>query len=138
MSGDNLTDDQQDTRDTDQLTPDQLVVFNRLIDALDKRYTQMQRVLCSAINLLKEIADEAELADDPRSLAFDTILQALSIAAGDGARLQDEVADVLYNQLAQSQSAKAAYDQGWRDRLIDTLARATPEQIATLHTLLIE
>ena len=118
-----------------ELSINQAAIFQRLIEVLDKRYVKVQSGLLQALNTLYPMATEAELSSDPRATALDNMLFTLSIATSEASLLQGDVIEVLYTQLLQSQSAKNAYDQGWRDRLIDLLAHAAPEQIALLELI---
>ena len=120
-----------------ELSASQQMVFARLITALDKRHDRMYLDLKAALDVLYVILGTVDENDpDPRWTALDQVLCKLSAAASETLFLQDDVHSVLYNQLVQSQSAKNAYDQGWRDQRYDILARATPDQWKILYDLL--
>ena len=123
---------------SDQLNADQASIYLRLMAALDTRYDRMQVELTDALNQLKFILDEADAAGDSRAEIFDRIVQTLVITAIDGKALHNEVSEVLFGRMIQSQSARNAYDHGWQDRLIDLLTRATPEQVAILRAIVVE
>jgi len=123
---------------SEQLNADQASIYLRLMAVLDTRHDRMQAELTDALNQLKFMLDEADAAGDPRAEVFDRIVHTLVITAIDGKALHNEVSEVLFGRMIQAQSARNAYDQGWRDRLIDLLTRATPEQVAILRAIVVE
>ena len=112
------------------------VTLKRLTNALDKRYHKLNGELCDIIDILEKLLD-AQPEGSSIGDELDNAIRALVLAANMGTALQHDVSDVLRQQLAQAQSAKRAYEQGWDARLLDLLGRATPEQARMLRELLI-
>ena len=118
------------------MNSNQHVTLKRLTNALDKRYHKLNGELCNVIEMLEKLLDVqpegSSIGDE-----LDNAIRALVVAANIGTSLQHDVSDVLRQQLAQAQSAKRAYEQGWDARLLDLLGRATPEQARLLREMLI-
>jgi hypothetical protein len=116
----------------------QQATLQHLSGLLDNRYMQMNGELCDAIDVLEHLLD-AMADDDPVSGHSDQVQVALNMliaASNEGAKLQNTVGDILQRLLARNQLAKSAFAQGWEDRLLDLLGRATPEQAAVLRSLI--
>ncbi len=119
------------------MNTEQKQTLRRLIELLDQRYAQMNGKTSAAIDLLQNLSG-ALAVSDPLAHKIADVLFLLAQSADYGAELQWEVADVLKRQMAQSRSAKKAYDEGWEARLMDLLARATPLQVVTIHEVLMD
>ncbi len=119
------------------MNSDQQLTLRRLTNALNKRYAEMNGELCDAIDVLENMFNVIDKGDSLSS-AIEDVLRLLTSAADEGAELQSEVIDALHRQLAQSRSAKKAYEQGWEAYLPDLLGRATPEQAAIIRALVID
>ena len=119
------------------MTTRQQANLMRLSARLDNRYMQMNGELGDAIDVLEPLL-ESLAEDDPVGEQLQIALNMLAAAANEGTKLQRTVGDILDRLLAQSQSAKRAFAQGWEDRLLDLLARATPEQADVLRQMLID
>jgi len=117
------------------MTTRQQANLMRLSARLDNRYMQMNGELGDAIDVLEPLL-ESLAEDDPVGEQLQIALNMLAAAANEGTKLQRTVGDILDRLLAQSQSAKSAFAQGWEDRLLDLLARATPEQAVVLRSLI--
>ena len=119
------------------MTTRQQANLMRLSAQLDHRYMQMNGELGDAIDILQPLLDSLA-EDDPVGEQIHIALNMLTAASREGTKLQRTVGDILDRLLARSQSAKRAFAQGWEDRLLDLLARATPEQADMLRQMLID
>jgi len=117
------------------MTTRQQANLMRLSARLDNRYMQMNGELGDAIDVLEPLL-ESLAEDDPVGEQIHIALSMVVAAAREGSKLQHTVGDILQRLMAQSQSAKSAFAQGWEDRLLDLLARATPEQAVVLRSLI--
>ena len=114
---------------------DELLTLQRLTNVVSDRYGQMNGNLQDAMDKLDMVL-EAMPESEPLGHEIDAVLRLLVSAIREGSELQWEVIDMLRHQLAQSRSAKQAYENGWDNRLTDLFARATPEQAGLLRELL--
>jgi len=116
---------------------EQELILQRVIKALNKRYNRVNGDLCSAVDVLERLGRKVRVGE-PVNCDIDATLSLLINAIIDSTDLQNSVIEMVHDQLAKAELSKEAYAQGWDARLVDLLARATPEEAVIIHALLVE
>ncbi len=119
------------------MSAEQELILQRVIKALNKRYNRVNGDLCSAVDVLERLGRKVRVGE-PVNRDIDATLSLLINAIIDSTDLQNSVIEMVHDQLAQAELSKEAYAQGWDARLVDLLARATPEEAVIIHALLVE
>lgn len=113
------------------------IMLQRLTNSLNKQYNQVNNDLSQAVAIVERLARKVRVGE-PVNRDIDNTLSLLVNAIVESSELQNMVIEMHRDQHGRRRSVKAAYAQGWEERLTDLLDHATPEQAAVIHALLNE